>query len=299
MTRKGRINSTIRRLGANQLNSPSLTSASWVVRSFGRTHHFHTPHPELIKPLRAILPPLWEASSSTTPDMTFDLFRGEWGYEVRVNGEFLQEYSTEAEAINAIENEMSFDLGEQSPDYVFVHAGVVAWQGQAIVLPGRSMAGKSTLVRALIEAGATYYSDEYAVLDQQGWVHPYPRSLSIRQNLHSWPLRVPPQELGVLVGEEPLPIGQVIFTRYQADRSEWQPRRLSPARTVLGMMEHTLTARTQPEKSLHALQKAASHAHGLTGTRGDAIRTARQLLALPTTSSLHPVPTTFPVPLPL
>jgi len=57
---------------------------------------------------------------------------------------------------------------------VFVHAGVVAWQGRAVLIPGRTLSGKSWLVRALVRAGAEYYSDEFAVLDARGRVHPYP-----------------------------------------------------------------------------------------------------------------------------
>ena len=64
-------------------------------------------------------------------------------------------------------------VANYAPDRVFVHAGVVAWRGRALVLPGTSFAGKTTLVAELVRAGAIYYSDEYAVLDEQGRVHPY------------------------------------------------------------------------------------------------------------------------------
>jgi hypothetical protein len=64
-------------------------------------------------------------------------------------------------------------VAEHAPDHLFVHAGVVGWEGRAIVMPGTSFAGKTTLVRAWLEAGATYYSDEFAVLDRAGRVHPF------------------------------------------------------------------------------------------------------------------------------
>ena len=47
---------------------------------------------------------------------------------------------------------------------VFVHAGVVSWHGIAILVPGRSAIGKSKVVSALVQRGATYYSDTFAVL---------------------------------------------------------------------------------------------------------------------------------------
>src|SRR5688572_30895391 len=53
-------------------------------------------------------------------------------------------------------------VAETAKRRIFVHAGVVGWKGQAVVIPGRSFSGKSTLVSEMIRAGATYYSDEYA-----------------------------------------------------------------------------------------------------------------------------------------
>src|SRR5277367_3536052 len=42
-----------------------------------------------------------------------------------------------------------------------VHAGAVLWRGRALLLPGGTHAGKSSLVTELLRRGATYYSDEY------------------------------------------------------------------------------------------------------------------------------------------
>ena len=48
---------------------------------------------------------------------------------------------------------------------LFVHAGVVAIEGKGIVLVGESGAGKTSTVAALLRRGATYLSDEVALLD--------------------------------------------------------------------------------------------------------------------------------------
>ena len=61
----------------------------------------------------------------------------------------------------------------RAPDQIFLHAGAVAYLGRMIVLPAAALTGKSTLVAALVRAGATYYSDQFAVVDEQGRVHPY------------------------------------------------------------------------------------------------------------------------------
>ena len=63
---------------------------------------------------------------------------------------------------------------------LFVHAGVVAVNGSALLMPGRSHSGKSTLVAALLRMGAAFLSDEYAVIDERGTILPFPTALSIR-----------------------------------------------------------------------------------------------------------------------
>ena len=79
-----------------------------------------------------------------------------------------------AMACRELESNMHFQVALAAQDFLFVHAGVVQWKGQAIVVPGRTETGKSSLVMALVKAGGEYFSDEYAVLDREGRVHPYP-----------------------------------------------------------------------------------------------------------------------------
>ena len=82
--------------------------------------------------------------------------------------------------LDRFESHLQLTVAEYAPRHVFVHAGVVGWKGRAIVIPGMSFSGKSTLVAELLRAGATYYSDEYAAIDEHGRVHPYARDLKIR-----------------------------------------------------------------------------------------------------------------------
>lgn len=58
--------------------------------------------------------------------------------------------------LRVFENDVQMHVAETSPHYVFVHAGVVGWRGRAILVPGRSFTGKTTLVTALLRLGATY-----------------------------------------------------------------------------------------------------------------------------------------------
>jgi hypothetical protein len=64
---------------------------------------------------------------------------------------------------------------------VFIHAGVVEKAGRACVLVGDSGAGKTSTVAALLRQGATYLSDEVALLDPAtGNVLPFHLPMAIK-----------------------------------------------------------------------------------------------------------------------
>ena len=121
-------------------------------------------------------------------------------------------------ALEALEDHLQLYVAEHAPRRVFVHAGVVGWRGKAIVIPGRTHTGKSTLVKALVEAGATYYSDEYAVLDKRGRVHPYARPLSMRPIGGGRPTKVAP-EAHLLEEHVTLPGNRTRYTRREVLRT--------------------------------------------------------------------------------
>ena len=162
-------------------------------------------------------------------------------------------------------------------DHLFVHAGVVGWQGRAILIPGRSMTGKTTLVQALVAAGATYYSDEFAVLDQQGQVHPYPVPLSIRGAHGQLAQKTPVEALGGRVGSVPLPVGLVLVTAYQP-KARWRPGELSAGQTLLALMDNAVAARREPSYSMPILRATITGTTAVQSKRGEAGEVARALL---------------------
>jgi hypothetical protein len=178
----------------------------------------------------------------------------------------------------ALETDLRLHIAEQARRRLFVHAGVVGWRGRAIVIPGRSFTGKSSLVAALVQAGANYYSDEYAVFDARGCVHPYLVPLSIRRENSEQPEKVPVETLGGLPGVKALPVGLVAVAKYQQG-TRWQPRLLSPGQAVLALLANTVAARRRPEVALNWLAQVVSNARVLQGVRGEAVETAISLLS--------------------
>jgi len=206
-----------------------------------------------------------------------ELFGGD--YWAMVDGEVIGRWADAAYARHMLLSALELWIAEHAEDRVFVHAGCVVVNGRAIVLPGRTHAGKSTLTAALVRAGATYYSDEFTVLDLDGCAHPYARRLAIRKADGELGERVDVDMLGGVVGNEAAPVGLVAQLQY-APGATWQVQALTPGRTVLAMMDNTVPAQARPHEVMTALTAAASGATGVVGVRSDAAVAAARLIDL-------------------
>jgi len=189
---------------------------------------------------------------------------------------------TNAEPLDAslrqLGSHLTIHVAEYAPDYVFIHAGVVAWQDRALLLPGISHAGKSTLVSELVRAGATYYSDEFALLDTSGRVHPFPRTLQMRRPGRHEQSPLPLEQLRGHAGIKPLPVALIVFTEFAVDAC-WAPEVLPPGRAALEMLLHAVPAQRTPARVLSTLTAAMRHATAYRTQRGEAPQVARTLLA--------------------
>jgi len=172
------------------------------------------------------------------------------------------------------ESDLRIFVAELARHRVFVHAGVVGWKGQGIVIPGRSYSGKSTLVAELVRAGATYYSDEYAVLDTRGRVHPFIKPLELREEGEFSQTKISAAELGGQSGTKPLPVGSG-FDDDSLRAARAGVRESSLPAGEVEMLFNTVSARRSPEKRWRRLQCVASQADVLKGVRGDATKVCR------------------------
>lgn len=169
-------------------------------------------------------------------------------------------------------------IGEYAVDRVFLHAGVVSWRGKAIIMPADSFQGKTTLTAELVKNGAVYLSDEFAVLDAEGRVHPFARPLSMRRNDASYtPYNLTAAELGGTSASEPVSVGTILLTGYKPG-ARWRPRILSPGEGVLAMLPYTLSLRHKPDFSLRVLNSVASRAIIASSSRGTAENFVKTLL---------------------
>lgn len=231
------------------------------------------------------LPPLWKPSRSAVVDKLFSVvvrrgasLKTDLRHLIYADEEPAAELVTIKSLLNVFENQIQLYVAEFAPDRVFVHAGVVGWRGKAIIIPGRSYSGKTSLTAELVCAGATYYSDEYAVMDERGFVHPYPRRLSIRTSgkvikVHKRAV----EELGGRAGNKPLPVGLVLVTKYK-EGGRFRPREVSAGEGVLALLNNTVSVRRQPQMALATMRQAIDGARVLKSTRGEASEVVEVLL---------------------
>lgn len=179
--------------------------------------------------------------------------------------------------LQTFDSDFRIFVAEFARHHVFVHAGAVAWKGRGIIVPGQSYSGKSTLVAELVRAGATYYSDEYAVIDAQGRLHPYPKPIELRAEGVFEQSKISLEDIGGRAGTKPLPIGLVLMTRFK-DGALWRPRKLSRGKGVLEILANTVSARRDPQKAFESLERVVANADVLQGPRGQAAEVVPAIL---------------------
>lgn len=235
--------------------------ASQVARSLG-----WTPTRDVAADIAYVLEALAPTDSSRVPR-----------FVLHGNSVLIRSAGTLQEALDAFEHHARIQTALHAKRHLFVHAGVVVWDGSAIIVPGRSCTGKSTLVKALVEAGASYYSDEFAPLDEDGRVHPYSLPLSIRTRGLEPAARIPSAALG-RAGRAAVPVGLIVVAQFRR-RSRWCPRRMSTGEALLALMDNAVTARRSPAWAMQILRRTVVGAKAIQSRRGEAAGIARGVLA--------------------
>jgi hypothetical protein len=259
-------------------------AAGITFTAYGRKIGVRVNDPKLLDALPNHLPYGWKPSQSPVVEQLYSLFAAPASDNPRIRrfhllfrGSLRLACSLEIKDIfQELERDARWFVAEHAVRRVFVHAAVVGWRGRAIVIPGKSLSGKTTLAAEFVRAGAVYYSDEYAVFDQRGRVHPYAKPLSIRGDQYTQ-TDCPVEDLGGRQGSVPLPVGVILVSGYKAGAA-WRPRRLSPAQGAMALLANSIAVRRQPEKTLDVLRHAVSNASILKSMRGEAAEMVNPVL---------------------
>ena len=221
-----------------------------------------------------------EAVGWATADRLVEVRRAgdDAGLEILVDGAVAGTAPSPLTAIPQVQRALDEAVVRCQADVAIVHGGVVAHDGRAILLPGPTHAGKSTLVAELVRRGAPYFSDEYALIDADGRVYPYPRPLLLRDGSGYDQPRLA-AELGGTVAHEPLPAGLIVGVRYAPEASPLL-QAMSQAEGVLLLLRNTPQALVDQPWILAPLERAVGDAACYAGLRGEAREAAAAILHL-------------------
>jgi hypothetical protein len=159
-----------------------------------------------------------------------------------------------------------------------VHAGAVLLGDLALLFPGASHSGKSSLVAELLRHGAICYSDEYALIDSEGLVHAYPRPLLLR-NGGSEQTAVLPFELNARVASSPAEVGWILSLQYEAGGS-WKIDEVPQSLALLSLLRNTPHTLADSPQIVRSFRRAVAGARCFEGQRGESSDAVCQIMRL-------------------
>ena len=210
----------------------------------------------------------------------FKILSKKSGLYMELDGEMLSDGGPVNLFYSYFDSWLRLVVAEHAKDLVFLHCGAVAINGKGILFPGDSFAGKTTLVAALVKAGATYYSDEYAILDADGLLQPFARPLAIRDRIdHSIRTDTLATSLGGKIGVDKIPVTAVMFFHYERNAS-LNPKLLTTGEGIMKILPQAIPLRFNSEFTVSVLNKMAESVTFLESKRGSVESSALKIKLL-------------------
>lgn len=254
--------------------------ASFAIRVYNCTVLVETPDRDVCSLLeRFILPTLPRIETvALRPDISIRIAQSAAHLELLIDDFFVKAADTARELLVPLIKVLDDAVVARLDPLRAIHSGAVVWGGRALLLPGSTHSGKSSLVAELLRRGATYLSDEYALIDRNGFVHPYPRPLLLRNGR---PRQVPvlSSELKAQVGAAGAPVGWIFSLCYKTD-SGWKVERVPQGEAVLILLRNTPHFLSESPEMLAAFHQAVAGASCYTGLRPDVTEAADHILQM-------------------
>lgn len=154
---------------------------------------------------------------------------------------------------------------DSSRDFHLVHAAALAYRGNALLVVGDSMAGKTTLAVLLTALGLEYYSDDVAPLHRrERKVYPFRRAAGVRLPGGRRGYGVPGaygREGGIAPAPPPCAPAWVFVLDWSASsgrtRIDATVQQVDPREAALEVLRHTLNRR--PQGALYRLHGEHPH----------------------------------------
>jgi hypothetical protein len=119
-------------------------------------------------------------SGTSTPAASLTVFRILDWYYIFAGDQPLLFADTPRKLLPKLKAEVMARAIERHEHVFHLHAAAVMVDGRLVLLPGASGSGKTVLTAQLVALGATYFSDETALLRRDGTMRPVPTALSVK-----------------------------------------------------------------------------------------------------------------------
>jgi hypothetical protein len=257
----------------------SLGSYVFGIQAFDLLIRIESPNPEIHDALnRYLFPPLQRNQTPTNPDINLRIERAPNEIRVLVNQEFIASAVSLDDATLATVKALDDAVVHRLKTLHAVHAGAVLLDDKALLLPGSTHAGKSSLVAELLRRGAIHFSDEYALIDADGCVRSYPRPLLLRNGRPQQSL-VLPEELNSRFASQSAPVGWLVAIDY-SPAAEWDVQAISQSEAIMLLLRNTPHEMAKSPTMLDYFQSAVEQAACYKGRRGDVGESADRLVEL-------------------
>ena len=267
---------------------PAEEPALVAFEVYGTRVSVRVPRPELVPSVIDQFPVDATLCEGRPSDRQFDLELGDDGrYAVVLEGRVVNPPQSLEGALAGLRRELFFHSVDHARNRLVVSAAVVAHAGRAVLLPGPSMAGKTTLAVELVRAGAVYYADDWAVLDREGLVHPFPTLIYIKNEE-----KVSVESLGGVRGDRPIPVGLIASITFRPG-ARWDPQQRTEADGMLKLLRCAY-GMDEPSFAMEAARRAAAEALVIESDRDDASEAAAALLEILSEPTQAPPPSGSP-----
>ncbi len=134
------------------------------------------------------LHPVYKYLHVNKPDaktmISIDFIKSGSLWEVQLNDTPVEMAVSEARLATYLQEKMMTCAYQAQPYLISLHAASIERNGKVIVMPAVAESGKTTLTATLIHHGFKLFSDESTSLDNDGYVHPLPFCMNIKEG--SW-----------------------------------------------------------------------------------------------------------------
>lgn len=235
-----------------------------------------------------LTPALVSPANGETPVVRFGVVQKRRYTHIEKEGRTIYRLDKDYTICPILMDEIRKSCYEHVRDYILLHAGAVVKNGRAILLPGKSESGKTTLTLGLMNHGYKYLTDEIsAIYHETMEVSPFQRPIYV--DTWSRPLRqevnksfktyryrdegerwqyIVPQNGAVMPRDVRWKVDWIIFPRY-TPKGKVILKPLGPAKAIMALMQRGWNQRLFTDRGLKIFTGLVRRARCYTLEMGD------------------------------